>query len=492
MKDNLRKWIAQHRKLLLWLGGYTVFFFVLAWRKYAVMNSNSGDAWAMIEAFNCTLRGKLMYIPTYEMSYLGNHASLIVLWVVPLFWLLPTAPTLYFAQSLSIGLSGIPFYLLSRKVLDDRRAASLLTAAYLFYPTVVTMHVDQLHLEVFGLPFLMAAAYFFFEARFFPFVIFALLGMMGQENLPFTVAAFGVYAAVRRRNIKWIVVPILLAAIYEVFALKVFMPYFAGPEGMSAVAYHTLLGLPPKEFIHAALTNPLPLLAYLTDAEHVFYLMQVFQPLLWVAPLLAPEFLLVVPALGMNLALDSASRVIAWHYGLATGAFLCVATIFGVRNISQVLEARWNLAHARLMLSACICALCIASWPFWLEPSQFATHAYYPTLEKVLALIPPDKSVLAPMSMIAHFSDREDSRLQACFSPEVTRKSQLRGFLVWPQEDMYKMDYVIFDANDRRFPPNVATRDLVMSYYTNTNYQLVFNENNVFVFRRRESVPIAR
>lgn len=104
MSDNLRKWIAQHRRLLLWLGGYTVFFFLLAWRKYVAMNSNSGDAWAMLEAFHSTLRGKLMYIPCYEMSYFGNHASPIVLWVVPLFWVMPTAGTLYFAQSLSIGL----------------------------------------------------------------------------------------------------------------------------------------------------------------------------------------------------------------------------------------------------------------------------------------------------------------------------------------------------------------------------------------------------
>jgi hypothetical protein len=62
---------------------------------------------------------------------------------------------------------------------------------------------------------------------------------------------------------------------------------------------------------------------------------------------------------------------------------------------------------------------------------------------------------------------------------------------LWPQEKMYDLDYVILDGNERRFPEEAVTRDLVMSYYTNTNYQLILNENNMFVFRRRESVPLA-
>jgi len=52
---------------------------------------------------------------------------------------------------------------------------------------------------------------------------------------------------------------------------------------------------------------------------------------------------------------------------------------------------------------------------------------------------------------------------------------------------MYKLDYIILDGNERRFPKITVTRDLVMSFYTNVNYELIFNENNVLVFRRRNT-----
>lgn len=55
---------------------------------------------------------------------------------------------------------------------------------------------------------------------------------------------------------------------------------------------------------------------------------------------------------------------------------------------------------------------------------------------------------------------------------------------------MYTMDYVILDGNERRFPQELVTRDLVMSFYTIANYQLIFDENNVFVFHRREHADV--
>jgi hypothetical protein len=106
-------------------------------------------------------------------------------------------------------------------------------------------------------------------------------------------------------------------------------------------------------------------------------------------------------------------------------------------------------------------------------------------MQKVLALIPRDASVLSPVTMRAHLADRRFALLQLLFNP---RHPMVE---LWPQEKMYDLDYVILDGNERRFPEEAVTRDLVMSYYTNTNYQLILNENNMFVFRRRESVPLA-
>ena len=49
-------------------------------------------------------------------------------------------------------------------------------------------------------------------------------------------------------------------------------------------------------------------------------------------------------------------------------------------------------------------------------------------------------------------------------------------------------EYVVLDANDRRYLP-VVTPELFGKFYKNPSYQLVFAENNVFVFRRVGDAP---
>jgi hypothetical protein len=158
---------------------------------------------------------------------------------------------------------------------------------------------------------------------------------------------------------------------------------------------------------------------------------------------------------------------------------LCTAAIFGAKKLAGRLENRWHLAHAERGLTFAMAALSLASWPLWFNPNDYIPQAYYPTLKKVLHLIPPNASVLSPHTMIGHFADRDVAVLLLQFDPNQPNKE------TWPRDRMYSLDYVILDANERRFPQEMVTRDLVMSYYTNTNYQLIFDENNVFVFQHR-------
>lgn len=481
--NSVCRLIREYRSLVFLVIIYTVLFFLLASRKYAAMNSFNGDAAGFIQAFWHTAHGRLLYISTFGMSYLGSHFSPIVLWVAPLYWLVPSAYTIYFAQSFSIAISGVPFYLLARKVLGDHRAALMMTAAYLFYPTVVTNNLNQIHGEAFGLPFLMAATFMFFERRLVPFLTFGLLGIMAQENVPFTLVAFGIYAALRRWGIKWVALPIVLAIGYEILTLKVFMPFFAGGTPVFTASTHPVLGRPLNEAIHLALTQPWRLVVDLFSWERGIYLVQVLQPLLLITPLITTEILLAGPALAMNLLLDDSYRVIAWHYGPTTGAFLCLAAIFGVRRLARLLESRWQFAHAQTMLALCICALCASSWPLWLNLPEFFPQPHHATLQKAVQLCSKGRSVVVPPTLLARLAERESPALLNQFDFGQRFLQQL-----WPLERLYTMDYIVFDGNERRFPDldRLVTRDLVMSFYTNTDYRLILNENRVLVFENTQ------
>lgn len=473
---------GQHslKPLLILLCLYTSFFFLLACRKYEVMNSNARDtAWFTNMLWN-SIHGKLLFSPYNGMSFLGNHAALIFIFFIPVYWLVPSVPTMLFLQSVLIAASAIPFYLIAQRILMESRAALLVTVAYLFYPTVVTNHVCQIHMEHLALPFLLGALYFLLERRVGWFFVCSGFALLVEEHISLTVFFFGVYALVRRMGIKWAIIPMLLGLFYGVFAFKVLIPHFTGPMGYLPSHYFKSLADTPEGLIKILLTQPWRLLGQVLTFDRVLYLFQIVQPVFWITPLLAPELLLVIPSLGINLITDDSSfRVIGWHYGPTVGAMLCVAAVFGVKRLAAVLERRWRIVQAEFALALSICALCVASWPLWLNVGEYLPHRYTTTLKKAVELVPPERSVLSPISMVAHFANRAYPMHLIQFEPGEKVQD------TWPQERMYRLDYVILDGNEYRFPPERVTRELVMSFYTNTNYELIMNENNVFVFRHR-------
>jgi uncharacterized membrane protein len=474
------------RPLLVFLAAYALVFFALAARKFGIMNSNEGDDAVIVNAFWNTVHGRFFYSIYVGMSHFGVHVTPAILVGVPFYWLAPSAYTLLLVQSIIIASAGVPFFLLARKVLAANQAAWLMTIAFLFYPTVVTNQVNQIHWEYWALPYVVGAVYFLEEERFWPFLVCAILTMTGQESMPLTAGMFGVYAATRRRGLKWIVSPIVLAFAYGVFIFRVVIPHFAGAHGYIVAHYFGDLGNTPGELIKTCLTRPWRVIAQMWDLDRAVYLVQMLQPLLWVTPLLSWEILLALPGLGISLVVNEpAFRTIPWHYNPTSGALLCVAAVYGVRRLSSLTESKWRWVPGRLGLAFSICALSIASWPLWFNLGDYLAHGYVGTLRRVVELVPADKSVLSPVTMLGHFAGRPVALHQLQFDPTHPMSD------LWPREKMYGLDYIILDGNERRFPKDIVTRDLVMSYYTNTNYELVLNENNVFVFRRRESVSLA-
>lgn len=477
--------VAVHRSLrpvIVFLAIYALAFFALACRKHNVMNSNEGDNAAIVNFYWQTMHGRLFYSVYFGMSHLGAHASYLALLLVPVYAIIPSIYTLFFLESATIAASGLPFFLISRKVFRSELPAWLMTIAYLLYPTVVTNHVDQIGFEQLALPFLLGAVWFFMEERFWPFVACALLTMLGLENLPLTVGAFGIYALVKKRPFKWVAAPIVLAAVYGWFVFNVAMPHFTGGKGYYLSSYLGALGNSPGEAIKTCFTRPWVVVGMICSLDRLFYMLQLLQPLLWIAPFFSWEIVLVLPSLGMNLVMnESAFRVIPWHYNPTVGALLCLAAVFGAKKLAQRAEQRWRLPGVEWGLALAIAASSLASWSLWLFPSEYIAHAYFPTLKKVEDLVPPEKSVLAPSTMTAHFANRATDALLMHFDPNQPMKDR------WPREKMYTLDYVILDANERRFPQEIVTRDLVMSFYTNTNYELILNENNVFVFLHRKT-----
>ena len=188
---------------------------------------------------------------------------------------------------------------------------------------------------------------------------------------------------------------------------------------------------------------------------------------------------MVLPSLSINLIINEPGfRVIAWHYNPTVGALLCVATLFGIRRLAKHTTGKWNCLSGTHGLAFTVCALCISSWILWFNPSDYQSRPEGDALRKAESLVLPHKSVLSPITMMARFADR------SVVLPLMQFDTRHVMTDLWPREKLYSLDYIILDGNERRFPMEVVTRDLVMSFYTNTNYRLIMNEGNVMVFCR--------
>jgi uncharacterized membrane protein len=471
MKPLLSRFRREHKQLALLVAGYTLVFFTLAWRRYSVFGWDTGDFGNFNDMFWWTFRGRPFYFPGREMSNFGLHAAFLWVQLLPVYWLAPGVPTLIFMQSLFLGLTAVPVYLIARKCFDDHPTALVLAAAFLLFPPIVSQNVNQVEEPSFLAVYLLFAFYFFLQQRFGWFMLFALIACLGRENVPLAVAMFGVYAALLRRPKRWIFAPLLMGGVYFVIVTFVVMPWFRqGVPWDPTSRMFTYLGDTPGAIVRAALTNPGRVLAHVLSEENLRYMVLLAQPLGWVLPLFSGASLMALPDLAINTVSDnSALKVIPWHYNVITGSALFVGAILSARTLTGWLRAKYGDAPYHRVVAVALLLLIVAHWYLWFSPQQYRRLPHHDSLVRAIRLVPPDKSVIVPAHLQGHVSGRE-------------RWHVLSAFLERP-EWAAQFEYVIMDANDRRFAP-VVTREFFDQFYQHPHYQLVFAENNVFVFQR--------
>ncbi len=476
---------------LVWvIIAYLVVMFSLALRQYSVFGRDGSLYAENNSMFWWTLHGKWFYVPPYEISMFAQHAPLFHILLLPFYWIAPGVSTLLFLQTLALALAAIPVYLLARKLLACESAAVLLAIAFLLFPPLISQNLNQIQQPSFLPVVLMFAIYFFVENCLGWFLAFAFLSCTVRENVPVAICMFGVWALIERRGWKWAVAPMALGAVYFVLATKVIMPTFRSAGNMQiygqqwhVLRYFSYLGQTPSQILATIPSHPGILVEHVLQRDVLTYLVLLTQPLGWVLPFGGWAALIAVPdLLGNMLTSETMMRVIPYHYNVVTGTALFAGAIFGVRRLAGILQRRLSGGNYAPVLAGTLVALCAAHWMLWLDLGRFEKLPYHDTLVKALEFVPKDASLLVPRRMLGQASSRPKWDVNAVFWKEYLG-AEPRSI---PTDWGSTFEYVILDANERQYPPFI-TRDIFMQFYTNTTYQLVFNENNVFVFHHVQS-----
>lgn len=462
---------------------YVLSFFWLACRKWQFDTGEGGDIAVVNHIFWSSLHGKFFWHFTIDRSYFAEHQEALVFVVWPLYALIPDVRTLFLVQTICISLSGVVMFLIARRVLKDDLSAVLMAVALLFFPSVVSQNVNQLHTSQWVLPLLMACFYFFLTENYRWFVAFCIFAALGKENTPLTLLVFVPYALWKRRGWRWWVAPLAVSAVALVVDFKIVGPYFAHGWRYEALGYLGNLGGNWSEVFHNILFHPSKLWAAFNQPDNGPYLIHLLQPALWLLPFLAPEVLFAVPDLFVNLiAGNNGMKVVAWHYNVYTGAFLVLASLFAVPRLEALLRKRFGSVSLCPVLPMLICVMSIAHWPFWFSPYEYQPLPHYDTQVRARALIPAGVPVLyAPDREGAFFSDRSK------FSNNIMVKDD-------PQQ-MFHYDWVYLDMNFARMYPPIP-KSTLMAFANNPDYQCLFAERGIYVFQRKPgsldlSAPVA-
>jgi uncharacterized membrane protein len=391
--------------LLVLVMGYAVFYGLWSVRKYHAYNAPAFDMGIFDQGVWLLSHFKSPFVTIYGQNLFGDHTVFIMLFFVPLYWLWPTPETLLVTQAIALAIGGIPIYLIARKVLRSRWLALIPTLAYLLYPALGWLNLENFHPDAFYVPLALFALCFLAYGRWRRYLVMVLLLLLVKEDAWLFLVPLGVFVAFRH-NRKIGLVTVGLAVLWFVIVFWGIQPRLngasAGAYDAWRIPYGGMGGLLKTTF-----TEPWKVIAYMLSEEKVKYLLQLLAPLVFL-PLLDWRGLIALPVLFFNLISTFWYQSnLQYHYTSLLIPVLCVSAIYGLERFRK-LNWRWTLVLVSLVVTV-TCGYFWGPLPGSRTPSSFPDPNYLECLvaNEALTIIPGDAVVAADDRFAAHLADRE-------------------------------------------------------------------------------------
>jgi uncharacterized membrane protein len=257
----------------------------------------------------------------------GDHSSLVLFLVLPLYWIAPGTETLLVVQSLVVAAGAIPTFLFARRVLASESLALLAGLVWLANPAVAGTTLENFHPDSFQGLFVPLALWALLERRWKVFALAVLLVLSVKEDAFLLVVPLGIWIAARvdRRKGLATVLAGLVAALVTMYAIM--RPLTGVPTRNGwRVPFGGVGGL-----LIETVTAPWNVAAHFLDADRLVYLFQMTAPFLALFVLSAGLAAVSSVVLFVNvLSTYWYQHNIAYHYSIVAVPALLFATVHGV------------------------------------------------------------------------------------------------------------------------------------------------------------------
>lgn len=465
---------------------YVVILSIICSKRYFCFQYNDWDFAIYTNAMWNLIHGQASMNLLNE-TLLHDHASFIAYVIAIPYFIFRHPVTLLVLQSLALGISAFPVYLVAKDKLGHI-AGLIITLIYLNYPAIYYANLYEFYFEAFALPFLGFAFYFLLENKKILFILMLVGACSCKENIPLTVAAMGVFGLTRPHRRLLGLAAIILGIFWFYFDIKV----LAGPAVQNAKAFGENLryigafaqyGSNLQEVIGYLLLHPFEIFKTIFfDPARVKLIYDTVGILLFI-PIIRLDILMInAPhVMARLLALNPNEYTVYYHSAAPLAPIVFFSFIFSIRSIIKIIPKAADYKYyilAGVLVFESICGISL-----WKERPGIVRFNLDrdPIGEEFIKQIPSQAFVASSLKFLPHLANRTNVR----------SIHTLFGNRPWWKGDDRPLDleYILIDTQDgvmrAMFFQGEELFDIeLLPYLEKNNFGLVKALGDTVLFRR--------
>ena len=406
------------------------------------------------------------FVTVRGLDLFGHHMNVILLFLVPFYWLGAGPIFLLVVQVVAQACGTIAVYLLARDRLGERWPAVALSSILLLHPTYQFIAWEYFHPDALAIPLLLFAYWAARAKRWGWFAVTAVLAAACKEDVALALVALGILIAFRgERRIGAIVAA--AATGWFLVATRMLLPFFNG-IGPFYDSLFGEFGETPTEVVGHVVTHPDDFVDVATEPDRMSYYRMLLAPVAFLPLAALPTLLIGLPMLGVNiLSTLPYLRDFKYHWSALVLAAIVLATVEAIAYLART-------ATVRAFLIGLVVATSLASTVAW-GPSPISTKyksGYWP--------FGPDARRLTKVEALKVVPDGAPTSAVYLFVPQLSHRTKIYEFPVpWKPinwgvdgENLHDpalvqwivLDRQLLNADDKRMIEELFAREFAVRF----------------------------
>jgi uncharacterized membrane protein len=422
------------------------------------------------------------------LNLFGDHSSLIMIPMAPLFWVWDDPRALLLFTVVALAAGGPMVYAAARRLDLRPPIAAALAAGYLLYPAVTWATWWNFHPELLAVPLLLGGFLLTTQRRPRLAAAVMLATLLVKEDAALVVVPMAVWLGLTGMWSRRQALLVALAGI-AVFVINVavILPGFTPTGELVYVGRYGRWGDTLPDALVGMVTNPGLTLSVLFSPRSLGYLARMLLPL--PTCLLRPSFLVVgAPVTAANLLSGQLGQQdIKFQYSAYLTAVVAIAAVLGSVRLDRWIEGNHGGWRRVALVAGGVVAVALAANMAW-SPSPIGTERWQwigpddldEQRSERLAVIPDDAVVSVDPFLVPHFAHRR----------EVYMFPNPFSALAWGMEgvpeppDPSRVEWVAVrpDAN----PPGHPDTALLQRLKASGGFEVVVDDGDVVILRRAQ------